>query len=259
MLKLQNIFYLLAGITIFLLLIWNVAVPDDLIREGLEDAVRRSGNGSLRLSIEGLKKGIFLTLHADSLNLQIDNEPALHVTDFSGRCSLRYLTGGELAFAIKGRIGTGDVYGILKLPLNADIKIAGAELNAIPYLRQFNIDIMGRVFSDITMDGHTARVVFKVPDLNIDDSGSVIPLLNTFSSLQGAMSLRADTIKIDSISLNGDKGYARLQGNITSNVMDLTLELMPYAGKLSDMESMLIGKYIVSPGYYVIPIKGPLP
>ena len=62
-------------------------------------------------------------------------------------------------------------------------------------------------------------------------------------------------IKITSISLEGDKGYARLKGDITNRRMDLSLELMPDENKLSTGESMLIGRHIVSPGYYVIPIK----
>lgn len=250
---------MIAGIPIFLIFIWLVAVPDDLILEGLEGGIRRSGNGKMRLSVDGFKKGIFFTLHADTLNLQVDNRPVLKITDVTGRSSLRYLTGGQLGFVIKGKIGTGDVNGIVKLPLEGDIQITRAEINEIPYLKQFDMDIKGNISSDITIHGDTAKVVFNVPDLDIDDSGSVIPLLNTFTSLQGALSLKADTTKVDSISLNGDKGYARLKGHITGNVMELSLELMPYAGKLSDMESMLISRYIVSPGYYVVPIKGPLP
>lgn len=250
---------MIAGVPVFMVLIWFFAVPDDLIREGLEGAVRRSGNGKMRLSVDGFKKGIFFTLHADALNLQQDNRPLLKITDVTGRGSLRYLTGGQIGFRIKGKIGTGDVSGIVKLPLEGDIKITRAEINEIPYLKQFDMDIKGSISSDITIHGDTAKVVFDVPDLDIDESGPVFPLLNTFTSLQGALSLKADTTKVDSISFNGDKGYARLKGHITNNVMDLSLELMPYAGKLSDMESMLISRYIVSPGYFVIPIKGPLP
>ena len=41
--------------------------------------------------------------------------------------------------------------------------------------------------------------------------------------------------------------------------MDLLLELMPDTDQLDTMELMLIGKYIVSPGYYVIPIKRAMP
>ena len=70
--------------------------------------------------------------------------------------------------------------------------------------------------------------------------------------------LQANTIKIPSISLEGDKGYARIKGDITDGFMNLILELMPSTDELQPIESMLISKYQISPGYYVIPIEGPL-
>jgi hypothetical protein len=259
MAKLRNIIYVAISIPVFLMLVWLFAIPDNLIREKIEDAIARSGNSNRGLSINGLKKGIFFIIYADSLKMKINNRPALEITDFAGSFSPRYLTDKKLGFAIRGKIGTGDINGILKLPLEGNIKIDRAELTAIPYLMQFDMDINGNVFSDINIRNDIVKVIFEVPDLNIDDSTSVIPLLNTFHRLQGALLIKGNTIKINSISLKGDKGYARLKGDIKNNVMDLILELMPIKDKLNALESMMIGKYIVSPGYYVVPIKGPLP
>ncbi len=258
MIKFRNILYAVVGIPVFLILLWLVAIPEDLIKERLEDAVAKTAKSNMSLSIQGFRKGLFFTLYADSLELKIENRPALKITDFKGSYSPRYLTERKLGFTINGKIGSGDVNGILKLPLEGSIKINRAELNAIPYLKRFDIDINGNVTADIIIR-NDIKVTFNVPDLSIDDSASVVPLLNTFSKLQGALSLKGNTIKVDSISLEGDKGYARLKGNIAGNVMNLTLELMPAAGRLSTMESMLIGKYTVSPGYYAVPIKGTVP
>jgi len=257
--KLRNILLVLAGLPVFLVLLWTIAVPVDLIKERLESAVAGPAGGNAALSVNGLRKGIFFTLSAESLDLKIDSRPALRISDFSGSFTPRYLTGGKLGFDIKGRIGTGDVSGILKLPLEGSIKADRAELSEIPYLARFDTVINGHVSSDITINGNVIKMLFNVPDLNIDDSASVIPLLNTFRKLQGAISVNDNTIQVDSVSLDGEKGYARLKGRITGNIMDLSLELMPVAGTLNTLESMVIGKYIVSPGYYVVPIKGPLP
>ncbi len=259
MIKLRNILLVLAGIPVLLVLLWTIAVPVDLIKERLESAVTGPANSSMALSINGLRKGVFFTLSAESLDLKIDNRPALKITDFTGSFSPRYLSAGKLGFNIRGNIGTGDVNGILKIPMEGSIKTEQAELSEIPYLKRFDTIISGHVGSDMSIKDNTIKIIFNVPDLNIDDSASVIPLLNTFSKLQGALSVRENTIQVDSISLDGEKGYARLKGSITNNVMALTLELMPAAGKLNTLESMVIGKYIVSPGYYVVPISGPLP
>jgi hypothetical protein len=238
---------------------WIIVVPVDLMKEKLESAVAGSAISNMSLSVKGLRKGIFFTLSADSLDLNTDNRPALKITDITGGFSLRYLTERKLGFDIKGKIGTGDVSGILKLPLEGSIKATRAELSEIPYLRRFDIVIHGHVSSDMKIRGNMLKIIFNVPDLYIDDSASVIPLLNTFRKLQGALSVKENILQVDSISLEGEKGYARLKGGITNNIMDLSLELMPAADKLNTLESMVIGKYIVSPGYYVVPIRGPLP
>jgi type II secretion system protein N len=250
---------MLAGIPVLLVLLWAIAVPVDLIKERLESAVAGPADSNIAIAVNGLRKGLFFTLSADSLDLKIDNRPALRITDFTGSFSPRYLAGGKLAFDVKGKIGTGDVNGILKLPLEGSIKTDRAELSEIPYLARFDTVINGHAGSDISINGNVIKIIFNVPDLKIDDSASVIPLLNTFSKLQGALSVKGNTIQIDSISLDGEKGYARLKGSITRNVMDLSLELMPAAGALGTLESMVIGKYIVSPGYYAVPVRGPLP
>jgi hypothetical protein len=40
--------------------------------------------------------------------------------------------------------------------------------------------------------------------------------------------------------------------------MNMNLEVMPISGMLEDYETMLLSRFRVSPGYYVIPIRGPL-
>ena len=255
MTKLRYLLYAAIAIPVLLLLIWMIAIPEDLIRNRIESAVTNSGNRNIRLSIEGFRKGPFFNLYADSLDFSIDDKPALRITGFRSTFKPFYLMGKELAFSIRGKIGTGDINGLLKLPLDGKITIEKAELDAISYLSQFGFKVKGYVFSDIIIKDNFLTVVFKVPDLDIDDSDSVIPLLNTFHRLQGSLSIENSIIKITSISLDGDKGYARIKGDITNRILNLSLELMPDENKLSTGESMLIGRYIVSPGYYLIPIR----
>jgi hypothetical protein len=253
--KARYILYVAIGMPVLLILIWIVAIPENVVQDRIESAVTNSGSSNLSLSFEEFKKGFFFNLYADSLNLEIDDKPAFRVTDFKSNFAPRYLTGRELAFTITGKIGTGSINGILKLPVDGKIVIEKAELNSIPYLTQFGLDINGYVSSEIKIGNESLKIIFNIPDLSIDDNASVIPLLNTFRKLQGALSIENNIINIDSISLEGEKGYARLKGNIINGKLNLSLEVMPDEDKLTTVESMLIGKYIISPGYYVIPIK----
>jgi type II secretion system protein N len=258
--KIRTVLYLIIGVPVFLSLAWLFVIPTNLIQERIEDAIASSGNGELSLSVTGLRKGIFLNLSADNLTLVLDQKPALEISDFRMNISPRHLPDFQLAFAINGEMGGGKVHGTLKLPLDGTIYIEQAELNDIPYLKRVGIDIYGKMSSEISVKGDSVNAVFRIPDLNIGDSAiTVIPLINSFRKMQGSLSLAGNNLKVDSVSLDGDKGYARLKGTITNGIMDLSLEMMPETRKLNTMESMLIGKYIISPGYYVVPIKGRLP
>jgi len=227
--KLLNFLYGITGLVVFLILVWLFAVPNELIQQKMEDAVSRSGDGNMALSVEGIRKGVFFSLSADTVKLSIDNKPALSINDLSINFTPRHLNSGKLAFLVSGKIGTGTVKGILKLPMKGSFKIDKAGL-------------------------------FNIPDLNIGNPDvTVIPLINTFRRMQGSVHLDGNNLQINSISLEGEKGFARLKGQIRNGVADITLELMPVERSLNTLESMLIGKYIVSPGYYVVPINGPLP
>ena len=256
---LRTIVFVIISLPVLAVLFWFVAIPGDVLQKKIEGAVADAGNSALGLNIEGFQKGLFFSLSADSLDLTIDNRPALTITDFRGHYTPRFLTSGQLGFALRARIGHGSVNGNITLPLHGSIRIHEADLGAVPYLTQFNMKIDGSVSSDIALDNGVVDVTFDVPDLHIDDSSSIIPLLNTFTKLQGSLSVKGGTITIESVSMEGGKGYARLKGTITNRIMHLVLELMPLSEKLSTMESMIIGKYVVSPGYYVVPINGPLP
>ncbi len=254
--KFRDIVFIVIGIPVFLILIWLFAIPIDLIHEKIEDSISNSADAHIHARINGLRKGFFFTLYADGLDLIINNIPALNIEHITVSFNPEYLIDRQFAFSMEGKIGTGDINGLYKLPGPGEIKINRAELNAISYLKHFGIEINGYVTSDIKIKNNTVNVVFKVPDLDIQDSVlTIIPFINTFRTMQGAMSLKENRIKINSISLEGEKGYARLKGEIKNNFMNLALELMPIEGKLNSLETMLIGKYMVSPGYYVIPIK----
>lgn len=258
MLKFRHILYFIIGVPVFIILVWFFAVPDDLIQGKIEDAISDAGEGNVKAYIKGFKKGLLLTVHADSLDLTIDKTPALRITGLTGCFNPRYLTKKQLAFSIKGKIGTGDVKGLLTYSSDGEIKIEKAELNAIPYLTHLGIRTNGYISANILLKNKSSQITFRIPDMDIQESAVMIPLINSFHRVQGVLSVTGNDVRLDSVSLEGEKGYARLKGDIKDRFMDLSLELMPSMEKLNSIESMLIGKYIVSPGYYVIPVKGPL-
>ena len=258
--KFRHIIYTAISIPIFLILIWFFAIPENLIKEKVEEIIAKSGNRNISLEIRQLQKGVLFSLKAESLLLKLDGKDALEITDFHARFAPGYLTDGDVAFKLKGKVGKGDLEGIIRLPADGKIVIDSAALDAIPYITRYITDIDGHFSSDIYIKDSLVKTEFEIPDLYIKDSAlTIIPLISTFRKIQGAITLKGNNINIDSLSLEGEKGYARLKGHITNGLMDLLLELMPATDRLDTIESMLIGKYIVSPGYYVVPIKRALP
>ncbi len=257
-LRFRNILYSLALLPLFIILVWFFAVPDDLLRTKIEDSISETGNSSINASIEGFRKGFFFSFDADSLQLKKGDLPILNITDISGRFNPLFLFRKQLAFSIAGKLGSGDIKGTFMLPESGNLKITNADIRGINYLTQIGIESDSHISSDLVLNNGTADITFEIPDLKIESSGNMIlPFINSFQRVQGALSLNEDTIKVSSIGLEGKKGYARLKGAINNGIMNLTLELMPSSKEVTPLELKLIEKYLVSPGYYLIPVKGP--
>lgn len=258
MIKPRQIFFIVLAVPLIAVLVWLFSIPEDLLREKIEDAVSGPGGGNITVQMQGFRKGIFFSVHSDRLDLFVDEVPALAVTDLNGSFDARYLLQLKTAFSVDGKIGSGNIDGLLIAPSEALIHVREAEINAIPYLSHLGIKSNGYASADISVKDTGAHITFRIPDLAVTESGTMIPFIETFHKMQGVLSVTGNSVTLESVGLEGDKGYARLKGNITNRMMDLDLELMPDMEKLTSLESMLIVKYMVSPGYYVIPVKGPV-
>ncbi|RJQ50364.1 MAG: hypothetical protein C4538_00350 [Nitrospiraceae bacterium] len=258
MIKLRHILFAAICIPILALLIWLFAVPENLLQEKLEGAISGSGPANVTGRMKGFRKGIFFSVYSDNLELSVDGVPALTITELKGTFDPHYIFQMKAALSVKGKIGAGDINGLLISPAEAEIRVHEAEISAIPYLSRLGIKSKGYASADISIKDSGAHITFQIPDLAITESSTLIPFIETFHKTQGVLSITGNTVSLESVGIEGDKGYARLKGDITNRVMDLNLELMPEMGKLTSLESMLIVKYMVSPGYYVIPVKGPV-
>jgi hypothetical protein len=143
--------------------------------------------------------------------------------------------------------------------LGLDVK--KANISDMPLLKRIGIKGTGTLSGKFTAINDTGHVEFITKDSRFEPaffSGMKVPL-NFFHSIRGSMDIKGNTIYVVSIALEGKDIYARLKGVIKDRVLDLTMDLMP---GISFLENPLIlydlEKYKVSPGYYVIPVKGNL-
>jgi type II secretion system protein N len=267
MTRVRKLLYIAAGVPVFIILAWYFAVPDSLIKSNLEDSISNNGKLDASASIKGLKKGLFFTVHADSLELNINKTSAVTITDIKVKINPLYLLKKYFVFSVKAKIREGDIEGSFKLPVRLGesdksetgaLKIDNVNISDIPYLASAGVKGSGMISAVLNLKNNIAEVTFKIPDADIQATLMGMPLpLSSFHKIQGAFQMENNIIRVTTISLEGDRGYARLKGDITNGVMNLVLEIMPAADELKPIESML-GKYQISPGYYVIPIAGPL-
>jgi type II secretion system protein N len=257
--RIRNILIIPPVIFLIAILAWLIVIPGSLIQESIEQAASRPGS-NVTLSIDGMNKGILFSLSAERMTLSMQNSPALYVERVSATPSAASLKRGNLIYRLDGSVSGGTIAGEISARGDGFLKIRDAGLSGIPAIRRFGMGIDGTLSADIRFDRNRATIRFQVPDLVIGDEAlAVIPFITSFRSIQGAAVVSANTIRLESVSLEGTKGHARLKGSISNGVMDLALEVMPDMDRLTPLESMMIGKYIVSPGYYVIPIHAPLP
>jgi type II secretion system protein N len=259
MFYLKRLLYFIIAIPLLIVLIWLFAVPTSLIHERINDAITGPAGNNIEVTISDLKKGILLSLHADTVEIKSNSVSALTLKNLSAHISPQHLFQGKPAILLKGNVGDGDLRAVLFLSREGLMKIENASIDAITYLDHYGISGKGSFFSESTfnLENESADISLVIPDLDLNASVHVIPFADSLKKIQGRLLVKGNRIEVHSFSLEGAKGYARLAGLINNGQMNLKLEVMPQVDKLTPLESMLIGKYIVSPGYYVIPIEGP--
>jgi type II secretion system protein N len=255
--------YLVTVTILFIILTWMIVIPDDLISSGIEDTISDSLEGRLGISISGLTKTPLFVIHINTIMITMDGQELIEIRRVTSRLKPLSLLRKKLHFSVNGRIGRGTIAGYLTLPLFTQtghtgiLNISRIELNSIPYLKNIDFEGDGHLSAVIHLNERNTLIKFNLSDLNITNLGILtFPLVETFHDIQGAITIHGKRIEIRSLGLKGEKGYARLKGYINGDKLNLTLELMPYPDKLTQVENMLINKYQVSPGYYEIPIKG---
>ncbi|MBI4699051.1 MAG: type II secretion system protein GspN [Nitrospirae bacterium] len=259
MTKTRFFILLMAGILAFIVLVWLIVIPEDVIKTAIEDSISNNGQMDLKSSVNGLRKGLLFSVYADNIELNISNTPALIITDISCRINPLYAFKKNLNFSIRGKIGTGDVQGLFDLPSGGILKLEKADLSAIPYLSSIGFQSSGLISASLFFKKGSLDITFEVPAAEIQGSMANLLPVNSFKNIQGTLMIQGNSIKITSITMDTDKGRARFKGDMINGLMNLTLELMPAADKLNSLESTLISKYLKSPGYYVIPIKRHMP
>jgi len=241
--------------------IWGIwiAFPVTAMQSIIEDSVH---NQKFTLTVEGLKKGMFYRLHADSIVLKNSGAGLISLNAIHGTINPLSLITSRMDLSMDGRIGEGHFSGdaiLSKNMITVNIVFMQASLMDMQFLKIAGIRGTGDVSGKFTLTDQKGHLEFLVNNAGIEPAvfaGFTVPL-NFFNTVKGSFDIEGNTVDLASISLDGRHIFARLKGVIKDNVMDLHMEVMPQKSFLENpLFLSQVDRYQVSPGYYVIPVKG---
>jgi type II secretion system protein N len=256
----KKLLYVLIAIPLILWGIWLV-FPKTSIQSIIEGSMY---SDKLGLEVKGLKKGLFYNLIVDRLTLKSSGKEMVSLNNIYGHISPLSFIMLRLNISFNGGIGGGNVSGrtnLTKNKMQIKLDINKANINGIPLFKLIGIQGTGTVSGRFTMLDDTGHVEFVTEDSRLEPAilSGVNVLLSFFNSIRGSVDIKGNIINVVSIALEGKDIHARLKGAIKDAVMDLNMELMP---GISFIENPLfrsgLERYKISPGYYVIPLKGNL-
>lgn len=239
---------------------WVVFSPDTL-QAIIEDSLAAHG---IDAELHGLKKGLLYTIDIDTAVLRRDSHELVTFRNLS----LRVYPFSLFFFSLRGVLD-GEVYGGAvsgRMEFTRDTQQITCSLNdvsisEIVFLKRMGLAGRGRLSGTLRINDSTGHAEFASGDARLEPAtyaGRRVPL-NLFHTLTGALEIQGDTIRIVSLSLEGEDVFARLKGVVRNTVMDLAMEIMPGRSFLENPFLLAqLEHYKVSPGYFVIPVKGTL-
>lgn len=256
----KKFFFALVAVVTVVWGIWT-AFPVSAMETIIEDSVR---NQNVAMTVEGLRKGLFYRLYADRIALTSTGTELISLHAVHAKINPLNLIALRIDLSVHGRLGEGSFSGDASLSkksstMNMDFR--QARLRDVQFLTMTGIRGEGTVSGNIILTDQRWHVDFFVGDAAFEPTvhGSVLVPLNFFHTVKGAVDVDGNTIDIASIYLEGKDIFARLKGVIRGNLMDLRVEVMPEKLLLENpLFISQVERYQVSPGYYVIPVKGPI-
>jgi type II secretion system protein N len=257
---LKKVLLLLVAVIAVVWGLW-VAFPVTAMESMIEDSVQ---NQDIVVAVEGLQKGFFYHLYADKIALKRTTADLIALNAVRATINPFRLAMMRMDLSAHGHIGEGSFSGDASLSKNevtAELDFMEARITDIPFLATTGIRGKGTISGHLTLTGQKGHGQFLVKEAELEPmifQGVPAPL-NFFRTVHGSLDIDRNTIHVASVLLEGPDILARLKGIIKDGVADLRMEVMP---RKSFLENPLflsqVDRYQVSPGYYVIPIKGPI-
>lgn len=216
----------------------------------------------IKVEFKGFKKGLFYNLFVDEIIIKSGQTEIITLNNVRSRINPFKLVINNLDIKFEADSNNGKIRGFTSLAkknANGKFEFEGMDLTAISLLRKTKIKCSGNISGFFIFNDMDSHIEFISKNLSLEDieiSGIRAPI-SLFHSMSGAININNNIINIKSISFDGKNVYARLKGCIKDYVADAIIEIMPDKNFLESTYILAgLEKYKVSPGYYLIPLKG---
>jgi type II secretion system protein N len=256
----KKILVVLLALPVVFWAVWFV-FPETSIQTIIEDSLSRE----FEAQVKDLRKGFFYDLHIDNLRLNHSGKEVISLDNIDAYVNPLSLVLLRLNLTMDGGISGGSISGNMDLSkshMRIRLDVEKADISEVSLFRLAGIQGKGTVSGRFTMTDGTGHIEFFTDNAVFEPfifSRTNVPL-NLFKGIKGAIDIRGDTLNIVSIALEGKDIYARMKGVVHDTVMDLTMELMPGKSFIENPFFLAgLEKYKISPGYYMIHVRGNLP
>jgi type II secretion system protein N len=256
----KKILIVLIGMPVLFWSVW-IVFPKKIIQSIIETSLT---DRRINVEVRDIQKGLFYDFRVGDMVVKGFGGELVSLRNIHGRINPLGLARLCLELSIDGYAGPGDISGRMDFNANgaqAAFAFKNVRINDMSLFKRAGIKGTGTVSGRFSIVGDKGHIEFVTADASFEPSllsGIKVPL-NLFQSISGSVDVRGNIIYITSISLQGKDVNARLKGNIRANTMDLTMEVMP--GRTFLENPLFLNefdRYKVSPGYYVIPLRGGL-
>ncbi len=238
--------------------LWLIVLPEDIFLSRI-NAVLKEDN--LSIETPGFKKGLFFTFHAPVLQLKRGDSTLLTIESLTGSINPLSLVLMRLPLSFSGNIGAGNMEGYIDLlhwheRFTIAVDKAGIEQSAL--LSTLGLSGTGVFSGSVRAREKWFEGKFEIREAHFAGAlyGFPIPP-DCFHTIRGLIRANRNDLGIDSLWMEGPGLNARLKGTVKGGQADLTLEIMKDSSFVdSGMLLQLVESFKVSPGYYVVPLKG---
>ena len=245
--------------------LWLVAIPESLLKDLIAGSFN---NSNVYLETEGFKKGLFYNFSIQKIFLKkkgdvISGEALAVFESVDGRLNIMSILKLRPELDFDCIMNHGEVSGAVQLMHNSNLKIKGSRIHTrgIPFLELLGIRGDGNLALSLWLNDGKGEIKFSVDEMDFQSTslGVVYLPLDVFRKMRGLMLLENETLDIKSLALEGKGIYARVKGSIKEGMANLAMELMPDSSfESGNLFRIMLEKYRVSPGFYLIPIRSSL-